>query len=174
MKRVDKPHEKETVRLAKATPVDYKRVAEFGREKASTPKVRLSQFGVRRLWDNYQIIGEVIKSTNRKFVVAACTVDGYRYLSITEFYYRVCDCTWQPSSVGITVPVMCPDFANMTDDGLPTMMRPLDALIELIDQAKSTVETMELVDPDNRIYIARRTNLRSITTNDNNSKENQE
>lgn len=164
-----------TTMMVKAAPVDHKRVAELGRAKApEIPRVSLKKNDVKRLWDNYQVVAEVQRSTNRKFVIAACTRDGYRSITVTEFYYRKSDCTWQPNRGGILIPIKCPDFSNMTDDGLPTMMEPLNEFMKAIAKAAEVAETMELADPEHSIYLARKTNLRPVRADENNSKENQE
>ena len=62
----------------------------------------------KRIWDNYQEVGEVQKSDSIKFVIAAAIRDGVRYINIREFYLRKKDGVWRPGRDGITVPIKIP------------------------------------------------------------------
>lgn len=62
----------------------------------------------KRIWDNYKELFEVQKSDKIKFVVAAATRDGVRYVNIREFYMRQRDGVWRPGRDGITIPLEVP------------------------------------------------------------------
>ena len=52
---------------------------------------------LKRLWDNYAVIGEVRKSDRIKFVIGAGVRDGVKYINIREFYHKKSEDTWNPA-----------------------------------------------------------------------------
>jgi len=63
---------------------------------------------MKRIWDNFEEIAEVRKSDGIKFVIAAATREGFRYINIREFYMRKRDGVWMPGRDGITIPLKAP------------------------------------------------------------------
>ena len=105
----------------------------------------------KRLWDNYRVVGEVQKSDKLKFVIGAGVRDGVRYINIREFYFRKRDNTWNPGKDGITIPLLLP-INNATE-----IIKPYQEFTSLMHEAASTLETMELSDPEHAVYIEKKT-----------------
>lgn len=105
---------------------------------------------VRRIWDNYEIIGEILKAKGIKFVVAAGTRHGVRYIHIQEFYKRKSMQDWKPSRHGITIPLK-----NLINDG-EQVITPYADLLKLMEKAAERAAEMPLHDKNNEIVIERR------------------
>lgn len=146
---------------AVARPTDHAKLADMAKDKAPTmPVVNLKPYKVKRLWDNYKVITEIQKTDRLKFVIAAGARDGFRCLSIREFYRRTSDKTWQPGKNGILIPLKSPLWAGVTN-GVPNIIEPLRMLIDVLPEAIKVVETIELSDPDNAVWILPRTTVGS-------------
>ena len=100
----------------------------------------------KRIWDNYKELFEIQKSDRIKFVVAAATPDGFRYVNIREFYLRQRDGVWKPGRDGITIPVIAP--INKGD----TILRPADQMMKAIKDTMDFVMDMELADEANAVW----------------------
>ena len=100
----------------------------------------------KRIWDNYKEIGEVRKSDAIKFVIAAATREGYRYINIREFYFQKKNGVWKPGRDGITIPLKAP--VNKGEQ----FITPYAKLINMLGIAAEHVETMDLLDEDNAIW----------------------
>ena len=105
---------------------------------------------MKRIWDNYKVIGEVQKSGSIKFVIAAAIRDGVKYINIREFYIRKKDGVWMPGRDGITIPLVVP--VNNGADRLT----PYSEMVELISKAATELETMELADEAHAVYITKK------------------
>lgn len=101
----------------------------------------------KRIWDNYMPLFEIRKSDRIKFVVAAATRDGFRYVNIREFYLRQRDQEWRPGRDGITIPLKAP-----VDKGTK-MIYPAGDMLDAIRKAMEHVETMPLSDPANEVWF---------------------
>ena len=106
----------------------------------------------KRLWDNYKVIGEVQKSDKIKFVIAAGTRDGVRYLNIREFYFRKRDNTWNPGKDGITVPLHYP-----VENGTK-VIRPYNDLMDVMLEASAFAAMMNLADEEHAVYMEVKSN----------------
>lgn len=138
---------------AEAKEIDHDKLAKLAKEKApSKPTVRLGKKDVKKVWDNYIVVSEVRKNDRLKFVLAAGTRDGYRCLSIREFYRRRSDKTWQPGREGILIPLKSPFYGEIKDNPNPTMIEPLYDLLKALPEALKVVETMELSNPENAVW----------------------
>lgn len=102
---------------------------------------------MKRIWDNFEEIAEVRKSDNIKFVLAAATRDGFRYINIREFYLRKKDNTWMPSRDGITVPLMAP--LNKGEQ----FIFPYKAMTEALQKTAKVAHGMDLMDENKSVYI---------------------
>lgn len=102
---------------------------------------------MKKLWDNYKVIGEVQKSDKIKQVVGAGIREGARYLVIREFYYRKKDDSWQPGKDGITVPLELP-----INNGAERI-EPYKHLANLMNEAATELRSMELSDPEHAVYM---------------------
>lgn len=100
----------------------------------------------KRIWDNFVEVGEVRKSDGIKFVIAAATREGFRYINIREFYLRKRDGVWRPGRDGITVPLR----AGLNKG--ETFITPFDDLIKVLQAAADKASTMELMDPEHAVY----------------------
>jgi hypothetical protein len=103
----------------------------------------------KRIWDNYQVMGEVIKSDRIKFVVAAAIRDGVRYINIREFYLKKSEQVWKPGRDGITIPLLVP-----IENGMK-LIEPYFGLVDLITETMRHVKTMDLHDEANAIYYVK-------------------
>ena len=101
----------------------------------------------KKIWDNYQEIGEVRKSDGIKFVIAAATRNGYRYINIREFYLRKKDNVWKPGRDGITMPLKAP--LNKGEQ----FILPYEDMIEMLRKAANVVATMELEDDEHAVWM---------------------
>ena len=100
----------------------------------------------KRIWDNYQEVGEVLKSDHIKFVVAAAIRDGVRYINIREFYFRQKDGVWRPGRDGITVPIRIPIKKG------EEIIQPYYAFSKLLDETTEVLAKMVLYDEARAIY----------------------
>ena len=100
----------------------------------------------KKIWDNYKELFEIRKSDRIKFVVAAATRDGFRYVNIREFYLRQRDSEWRPGRDGITIPLHAP-----IDKGT-NIIHPMADFLKAVAEAIPVVEAMELADDDNAVW----------------------
>lgn len=107
----------------------------------------------RKLWDNYTVIGEVRKGEKYKLVVAAATRNGFRFVTIREFYYRKMDETWQPGKDGITIPIMMPLDRRNPVNGKLQVITPMKNILALLPKAFDAASTMELADPEHELWF---------------------
>lgn len=101
----------------------------------------------KKIWDNYKEIGEVRKSDGIKFVIAAATRNGFRYINIREFYLRKKDNVWRPGRDGITMPLKAP-----LNNG-EQFINPYEDMIKALREAANAAATMDLDDPTNAVYM---------------------
>lgn len=104
----------------------------------------------KRLWDNYQVTGEVQKSDSIKFVVGAGIRDGVKYINIREFYIRKRDGEWKPGRDGITIPLRVP-----VEKGTK-IITPWAELAGLFLETADALEQMKLYDENNAVYAPRK------------------
>lgn len=137
--------------VAQAREVDYDKAVMTAKGKAPTrPVVHLSSHNLRKIFDNYQIIGDV-KTDDRRFIrVAVGTLDGYRYVTLREFYYHARDEVFKPGKYGIRIPMASPFYE---DHSGPTIRSVGPELLEHLIRAFDTAQTMDLADPNNALYI---------------------
>ena len=107
----------------------------------NSPDVRM-----KRIWDNFEEIAEIRKSDGIKFVIAAATRKGFRYLNIREFYLRKKDGVWKPGRDGITIPMVAP--LNKGEE----FIHPYDELIKALSEAAVAVQDMELINEEKAIW----------------------
>ena len=100
----------------------------------------------KRIWDNYEVVGEVRKSDGIKFVVAAATREGFRYINIREFYMRKKDGVWKPGRDGITIPLK----AGLNKG--ETFIEPFAMMLKLLTDASDRAATMELMDEEHAVW----------------------
>lgn len=100
----------------------------------------------KKIWDNYKEIAEVRKSDGIKFVIAAATRNGFRYVNIREFYLRKKDNIWRPGRDGITIPIIIP--LNKGE----SFIRPILDTLQAITDASVEAEAMALEDELNAVW----------------------
>lgn len=110
---------------------------------------------LRKLWDNYEEIARIQKSDRLCFVVAACVREGFRCISIREFYYVKREDIWKPGRDGIILPVISPLGRTRKPDpnNPPKMIHPAKEMALAIAQAIETALEMELEDDDNAVWF---------------------
>lgn len=102
--------------------------------------------GPKRIWDNFQEIGEVQKSASIKFVIAAAVRNGVKYINIREFYKRKKDDVWMPGRDGITIPILVPLEENTKQ------IEPYKDMIKLLTDAAEVLKDIELYDEEHAVY----------------------
>lgn len=100
----------------------------------------------KRIWDNFVEIGEVRKSDGIKFVIAAATREGFRYINIREFYLRKKDGAWMPGRDGITVPLVA--GLNKGEE----FIKPYSDMIITMAEAALHAAEMELMDEEKAVW----------------------
>lgn len=105
---------------------------------------------MKRIWDNYKVIGEIKKSDSIKIVVAAAIRDGVRYINLREFYIRKRDNVWKPGRDGLTIPLMIP--INKGTE----MLKTYEGLLPLLNSAANELKIMPLEDANNAVYMERK------------------
>lgn len=108
----------------------------------------------KKIWDNYREVAHVRKNDRLKFVIVAGCREGYRCISIREFYWRKKDNSWQPGRDGIVIPLVSPLGKTNRPDctAVPTMIRPMDGMLEDIKKAIEVVSEMDLADPAHELW----------------------
>lgn len=105
----------------------------------------------RRMWDNYEEIAIIQKSDRLQYLVSACTRDGFRCVSIREFYLRKKDNQWMPSRNGILIPLASP--INRNNDQPIKIIHPMQELLSALVQAAEFAQEMDLADPEKAIWL---------------------
>lgn len=100
----------------------------------------------KRIWDNFEEIAEVRKSDGIKFVIAAATRKGFRYINIREFYLRKRDGVWKPGRDGITIPLTAP--LNKGE----SFIHPYKELKVAIHDAALAAHNMDLMNEEKAIW----------------------
>ena len=105
---------------------------------------------MKRVWDNYKVIGEIQKSDSIKIVVAAAIRDGVRYVNLREFYIRKKDNQWMPGRDGLTIPLVIP-IKKGTE-----ILKPLKEIVPLLTKTAKELITMPIEDANNAVFMERR------------------
>lgn len=104
---------------------------------------------IKRIWDNFEEVCEVRKSDGIKFIIAAATREGYRYINIREFYMRKKDGKWRPGRDGITIPLKAP--LNKGEK----FIAPLSSMLVALQKTMDVASTMDLLDESKSIWVER-------------------
>lgn len=100
----------------------------------------------KKIWDNYEEIGEVRKSDGIKFVIAAATREGFRYVNIREFYLRKKDNVWMPGRDGLTLPIIMPINKGANK------LEPAAEMLLVIAEAMEAAGKLELADDNKAVW----------------------
>lgn len=125
---------------------------------ASNPKTSLpgvKRADPRKLWDNYQEVAVIQKSERLRFVIAACTREGYRCINIREFYYVKRDNAWKPGRDGIMIPIAAPLKKTRRPDpnNPPKIIYPMQEMMLALAQAAEIAMDMDLEDSENEVWL---------------------
>ena len=139
--------------IAQARPIDYDKAVATAKKKApDMPTVLLAKYGVRKLWDNYEIIADVPTDDAHFLRIAAGTLNGFRQVIIHEFYFNKQEGTWKPGKKGMQIPMLVPFYAC---DDVYAIRDVGTEFLEKFTQAVNTAQSMPLADSDNAMYILR-------------------
>lgn len=105
---------------------------------------------MKRIWDNYEVVGEVRKSDGIKFVVGVGTREGFRYINIREFYFRKRDGEWKPGRDGITIPLI----AGLNKGA--EFIKPFEVMVGMLNEASERAATMDLMNEENAVWAEMR------------------
>ena len=141
-----------------AKPMNHAKREELAKKMANTPKVSLpgvKRADPRKLWDNYQEVAVIQKSERLRFVIAACTREGYRCINIREFYYVKRDDIWKPGRDGIMIPIAAPLKKTRRPDpnNPPKIIYPMQEMLLALTQAVDVAVDMDLEDPENEVWL---------------------
>lgn len=125
------------------------------REAAKAAKREAARNKPVRLWDNFEEIAVIQKSSTLRFHISACTRNGFRCVTVREFYKRRSDGLWLPGRSGISIPLMMPLNRTKTPDpNTPIkIIYPMQEFILALQQAIDTAANMDLADPDNAVWL---------------------
>lgn len=143
------------MKVARAKLVDYDKAVAAAKERAPdrpvTSVVLNRTYGVRKIFDNHQIIADIPKGDRFRIRIAAGTLDGQRIVTLREFYYHKCSDTWKPGKDGIYIPLFAPFKTEGSD--IPTIKDVGNAFLESFIKAFEVAQTMPLADDEKTMYI---------------------
>ena len=143
------------MKVARARMVDYDSAVAAAKERAPDkpvkPVVLSRTYGIRKIFDNYKIIADIDKGDKYRIRIAAGTLDGYRCVTLREFYYHKGDDMWKPGKFGMHIPMFAPFKTEGSD--VPTIKDVGNAFLESFIKAMEVAQTMPLADDENTIYI---------------------
>lgn len=143
------------MKVAHARALDYDKAATLAKSKAPkesmVPVVLTRTYGIRKIYDNYQVIAEIEKDARHRIRVAAGTLDGYRYVILREFYYSKREDTWKPGREGMFIPLVVP--FKTAGSSIPTFKDIGAEFFESVTKAMEVAKTMPLADAENTVYI---------------------
>lgn len=104
---------------------------------------------MKKIWDNYRVIGEFKKSKATKVVVSLGARDGVKCINIRAWYLKK-NCTeWSPAFEGIVVPL-----AGIVDEQLNQEIG--QQFINLINQAMQEAPAFAIEDAANAVYVPKK------------------
>ena len=143
------------MKIARAKEVDYDNAVATAKERAPDRPMKSvvlkRNYGIRKIYDNYQVITDVYKNDKLRIRIAAGTLDGYRYIILREFYYSKRDDNWKPGKDGLVIPMFSP-FKN-PDSKVPTIKDVGNTFLENFTKAMEVAQTMPLADEEKTMYI---------------------
>lgn len=129
--------------------------ANAARGAANRAKREAEKRKPKRAWDNYEEVAFIQKSAKLSFLIAACTRDGFRCVTIREFYHRQRDDQWVPTKNGVMIPLVSPITRTKEPDpnNLPRIIYPMQEFMSALVQAVGVAQEMELADPENAVWL---------------------
>ena len=104
---------------------------------------------MRKIWDNYKVIGEVKKSEATKVVVSLGARDGVKCINIRAWYLKKRNPDWAPALEGMVIPL-----AGIIDGAINGSIGP--QFLSLIDQALREAPSFAIEDPAHAVYIPKK------------------
>lgn len=101
----------------------------------------------KRMWDNYRVIGEVMKTGSLKIVVAIGARDGVKYVYMREFYLKKSTDEWKPSIHGMSIPLAVP-----IEKGTK-IITPMREYRAVLTQAVEALRDFPIEDAEHAIYV---------------------
>lgn len=101
--------------------------------------------GMRKIWDNHKVIGEVQKSESTKVVFTLGAIDGVKYISLRGWYKTKKEQEWKPGRDGISIPVKLPINMEITDVAI--------SFANVFNEAIAAAADFPLHDPANELWI---------------------
>ena len=152
--------------MEKVTAREISHTEREAKGKAMAPKAYVPvhrKSAARKLWDNYEEVAVVQKTDRLRFVVAAACREGYRCISIREFYHRKRDDEWVPGRDGIMIPIAAPINKTRKPDpnNPPKLIYPMEDMLNALQQAIAAAMEMELDDPAKAVWL-----MPKVTVND--------
>ena len=98
----------------------------------------------KRIWDNRELIGELMKSSNTKLKVELVARDGVKYVNIREWYMKKSEGVWKPGMSGLAIPIEIP-IENK-------LKWPMSEVIVLINAAFVQAVDFAIEDEANAVY----------------------
>lgn len=147
----------------KAQPVDYEKAVTLAKDKApDLPVVMLSKHGVRKVWDNYEVIKDVHVDYRTFIRIAVGTLDGYRYITFREFRWVNKYGDWRPGKNGFKIPMFAPFHTE--DSIVPVIKDTGNEFYDAYTKAMEAVMTMPLADSEKSMYILTHYNRKTAVT----------
>lgn len=101
--------------------------------------------GPRKIWDNCQPIGEVMKSNSTKLIIQLVAKDGVKYINIREMYKKKSDTVWKFGMQGVAIPLSIP----IEGQGLTNVDCEL---ITAMEKARALSKDFAIEDEANAVY----------------------
>lgn len=143
------------MKVARAKLVDYDSAVAAAKERAPdrpvTSVVLNRTYGVRKIFDNYEIIADIPKGDRYRIRIAAGTLNGQRLVTLREFYYHKGEDTWKPGRDGMYIPMFAPFKTEGSD--VPTIKDVGNAFLESFIRAMEVAQSMPLADDEKTMYI---------------------
>lgn len=161
--------------IAQARPVDYDKAIEMAKGKVpDKPVVNLSKHSLHKIWDNHEIIADVPTDDAHFIRIVSGTIDGYRYVTLREFYYNHGDGEFKAGKNGIRIPMFAPFYTEGTGS-TPVIKDIGKSIVESFMKAIDTANTMPLVDKNNSLFISTHYNKRNaVKLKETSNNENQQ
>lgn len=110
--------------------------------------------GAKRLWSNYRVIGEVLKSSKTKFTISLGANEGFKCLIIREWYIPRGSDEWRPGKDGISIPLITPCmYRKPSGEVYRGTMEVLAPLMEKIVEAAEAMDNFDLADPEQEYWF---------------------
>ena len=104
---------------------------------------------LKRVWDNFVVIGEVPKSDTYMYRVSIAMKEGIRHIFIRGYYRQSARCQWRATPGTLTVPICLPIGTERTF--------PWKNLRIMIERAIVESRRLPIEDIDNAVFFNKET-----------------